>query len=126
MGNIAQFRNKIFICAIIIAVIAQLISLFILGLDLEFTVGLIVGTVVAIVNFFVMVICLEITLEKKKVLINTLGFLIRFALYGISFAFTVMHSYKMGAGCAIGFFTIQLSILYLFAIKPSLKRTKEI
>ncbi len=122
----AKFQKRIFICSLIIAAIVQIVSLFILGINFEFTLGLIVGTGVAIINFFIMSICTEIALEKKRTAISLIGFAGRFILYGTSFALTLIYSYKMGTGCAIGFFTVQLSILYLFAIKPSLKRSKEL
>ncbi len=126
MGSMVKFRNGILIAAVVIALVAEIFSLFILGFDIDFTIGLAAGTAVSLVNFIIMSICTEISLEKQKPVINLLGSASRFVLYGISFTLTVMHSYTMGAGCAIGFFTIQLAMLYLFAIKPSLARSKNL
>ena len=124
MENLTKFRNRIFLTAGIIAVIAEIISLFILGIDFIFAAGLLIGTVVAVVNFFIMSICTEISLEKKKPLVTIIGTLLRYVLYGISFTPTLLYSYKMGIACGMGFFTIQISIMFLFVILPSLKRMR--
>ncbi len=126
MGGMAKFRNGILLAALVIAAVAEIFSLFILGFDIDFTIGLAIGTTVSLVNFFIMSICTEISLEKQKPVINLFGLGSRFVLYGASFTLTLMHSYTMGAGCGIGFFTIQLAMLYLFAIKPSLARSKNL
>ncbi len=119
-----KFRRSIILVALVLALIAEVVSILVLGLNWDFTIGLLGGTAVSIVNFTIMTITTEMSLEKKNPFLTMISMVIRFALYGGVFALAIMQNYTMGAGCAIGFFTVQIAIFYIHAIKPSMQRTK--
>lgn len=124
MENTATFKLKIFLVALIVAAVAFIVSLFFIGFNKEFVFGLAGGTGVAILNFNIMAFWASMALEKKSILINILGYIIRFAIYGGFFYLAVINSYKMAFGCGIGFFTIQIAIFYLFALRPQFEKKK--
>lgn len=112
------FKRKIFLYAMIVAGICQVISFFILGLDVLFTYGLFLGTAVAIVNFSILEGTLRIAMSGSSAAgIIIVGYLIRLAFYGFSFYTCVTTSYPCGAGAAIGYLTVKVAIYYLHGFK---------
>lgn len=121
--DLRQFKNKIFLYAIITAAISQVISFFVLGLDFKFTYGLVLGTAVAIVNFNILEGTLKTAMSGASAAgIIIVGYVIRLAFYGVSFYICVTTSYPCGAGAAIGYLTVKVAIYYLHGFKAKFSK----
>ena len=53
MTSLKEFRNEIIIYAIVMAAVAEVVSLFIIGPNVMFPVGLAAGTAVSIIGFII-------------------------------------------------------------------------
>lgn len=116
--DLKQFKRQIYKYALLIALIAEVISLPVLGLDLRFTYGLIVGTAVAIVNFTLMEATLRTAMTGASAAsIIIAGYMVRLVFYGASFYICIKTSYPCALGVAIGFVTIKIAIYYLHGFK---------
>ncbi|MGL4483393.1 MAG: hypothetical protein ACRCUS_00430 [Anaerovoracaceae bacterium] len=120
----SEFKNKIFLFALGIAILGLIVSFFIIGVDIRFILGLGMGLAVAILNFNILAFVNEKMLSGQGAYV-AVGYVARFAIYGGVFIIAVKNSLQMAAGCGIGFLTIQMSIFILFGILPSIKKKQE-
>ena len=116
MTNLNEFRNEIILYACLMAALAELISLFVIGPGLAFTAGLLAGTAVSIIGFIILVRSGQILLEKEKKSPVILGYIIRLVLYAVCFFICIRLSLKAGAGCGCGFVTVHFGIIFLYGI----------
>ena len=125
MDEFSKFKNRILLYGLVAAGIFELISLIFLGLSTRFVYGLLIGTCIAVVNFNIMIFCAKRVLEKEKPYWSTLGYVIRFLIYGVVLYMTFRSSYIVGIGCGAGFLTIQTSIFYIHILSPKIFRKKK-
>ncbi|MDO4834524.1 MAG: hypothetical protein Q4A40_05755 [Bacillota bacterium] len=116
MIDLNEFRNEIIIYACLMAVLAELISLFVIGPSLMFSVGLLAGTAISITGFMILVRSGQYLLEKETKAPVLLGYVIRLVLYAVCFFICIKASLRCGAGCGCGFITIHCGILFLYGI----------
>ena len=116
MTSLKEFRNEIIIYAIVMAAVAEVVSLFIIGPSVMFPAGLAVGTAVSIIGFIILVKTGETLMEESKKSPILLGYIVRLFLYGISFFICIKLSLQCGCGCGIGFVTIHFGIMFLYGI----------
>ena len=64
MTSLKEFRNEIIIYAIVMAAVAEVVSLFIIGPSVMFPAGLAVGTAVSIIGFIILVKTGETLMEE--------------------------------------------------------------
>ena len=116
MTNLKQFRNEIIIYAAAVAILAEVVSLFIIGINAWFSLGLAVGTAVTIVGFVLLVRTGEqlLLLNVKAPIIC--GYIFRIVLYAVAFFLCIRINLFCGAGCGIGFITIHIAIMVLYGI----------
>ncbi|MEG1584361.1 MAG: ATP synthase subunit I [Anaerovorax sp.] len=113
-----KFKNKIGLYAVIVAGICQVISFLVLGVDLKFTYGLVLGTAVALLNFNILEVTLRVAMSGGSgAAIIIIGYLVRLAFYGISFYICITTTYSCGAGAALGYLTVKVAIYYLHGFK---------
>ncbi len=116
--DLTQFKRQIFKYALLVALIAEVVSLPILGLNLKFTYGLVIGTAISIVNFTLMEATLRTAMTGASAAsIIIVGYMVRLAFYGVSFYTCIKTSYPCGVGVVIGFVTIKIAIYYLHGFK---------
>ena len=122
MDDLGKFKNKIFIYGILIMIVTELISLPIRGFDWKFSVGLILGTAIAIANFNIMTIISVMILQGKSKYLATLSLIIRLLLYGGVFYVSMRLSVSAGIASVCGFMTLKLAIFIIHGIIPFFKK----
>ena len=118
-------RKSTIALTILLMVVIEAVSLVILGWETGFAAGLFIGGVVSIINYLIMAATTERMAETGKRGIFFLGFLLRLALYGVSFYFTVFWiSLISGLGCGLGFLSSIISVMILNAIVPIIRNKR--
>lgn len=120
-----KFRNEIILYSLIMAAVAEVVSLIVIGPNIMFVLGLLIGTAVAIVGFIILVKTGQMLMDDKKKKPVVLGYVFRIFLYGISFLFCIKLSLPCGFGCGCGFITVHAGILFLYGIVYRFIRKKE-
>ena len=114
--SLKEFRNEIIIYAIVMAAVAEVISLIIIGPSMMFALGLVIGTAISIIGFIILVRTGQILMDSKKKSPVVLGYGLRVILYGAAFLICIKLALPCGAGCGCGFITIHFGILFLYGI----------
>lgn len=126
MNEINALKKQIFLYGILVAVLCEIISLFILGLNMKFSYGLALGTCIAIVNFNLLIFTWNKVLTSGSKWLAVIGYFIRMALYGYCFFICVKIGYMVGFACLIGFFTLKLPMYWLYGIKYKYNRNRKV
>lgn len=126
MSNLTAFKSGIFKYTIIISVICQLASLPFLGLNPQFSYGLALGTAVSIGNFNILEFTSKKVIMDKKASFAFIGYLMRLAIYGGAFYFSMKVGIISGLGCLIGFLSLKLAIYYLHGIKTKFSSNRKV
>ncbi len=117
MASFTKFRNQTLKYSIIIAILMELVSLGVLGFSTKFLLGLFAGTATSILNFVILehsAIGLMQTNSKVPVVA---GYFLRLPIYGLVFYACLMSGTRSVAGCALGFVTLPLALMYIYGIK---------
>ncbi len=117
MNDLTAFKNKIFVYGIIVMVFFEIASLPLIGLDIKYTYGLLIGTFIAISNFNILAYTLKKVLRDGKKSFIFLGYFLRLFLYGVAVVTAFKVSNHAGFGSLLGFITIKISIYYLHGFK---------
>lgn len=126
MDGLTSFKNKIFLYGILVAAIIELVSLPFLGLDIQFTYGLVLGTAIAIFNFSIMAFTFKRALNGKGVPIAILGYIVRLLIYGGAFYISMKVSPISGLGTVLGFLTLKGAIYYLHGFKAKFSKGRKV
>ncbi len=111
-----EFRNEIILYGCIMAAVAEVISLFVIGPTVMFPLGLVIGTAISIIGFIILIRTGQILMDSKKKSPVVLGYGFRILLYGAAFLVCIKISVPCGFGCGCGFITIHFGILFLYGI----------
>ena len=126
MDGLTSFKNKIFLYGIFVAVIVELVSLPFLGLNMQFSYGLALGTAIAILNFNIMAFTLKRALSGRGISISMLGYIIRLLIYGGTFYISMRVSQLSGLGTVLGFLTLKGAIYYLHGFKAKFSEGRKV
>lgn len=124
MTNLSDFKKEIVKYSIIMALVAEVISLVIIGINLRFVCGLIVGTAVTIFNFHLLVLSGEKVMEEQRAMPVVGGYFVRLVIYGVVFFVATRFGFAAAAGCAAGFITIHAAIMFTYLIVYGLFKKK--
>ena len=116
MTSLKEFRNEIIIYGIVMAAVAEVVSLFVIGPNALFAAGLAAGTAVSVIGFIILVRTGETLAEESKKSPILLGYIVRLLLYGVVFFICIKASLPCGFGCGVGFVTIHFGILFLYGV----------
>ena len=116
MTSLKEFRNEIIIYGIVMAAVAEVVSLFVIGPNALFSAGLAAGTAVSVIGFIILVRTGETLAEESKKSPILLGYIVRLLLYGVVFFICIKASLPCGFGCGVGFVTIHFGILFLYGV----------
>ena len=125
MTSLKEFRNEIIIYGIVMAAVAEVVSLFIIGPSVLVAVGLAAGTAVSVIGFIILVRTGETLMEESRKAPILLGYIVRLVLYGAVFFICIKASLPCGFGCGIGFVTIHFGIMFLYGIVYKFIRKKK-
>lgn len=117
MNKLFEFKKNIYKYAIICAAIFEVVSIIIIGISIQFTYGLVMGTLIAITNFSLMAFIFDKMLSEKKIGLSILGYIIRLGLCAAVILVALKIDIVCAAGALLGLVTIKISILYLHGIK---------
>src|SRR5665648_1201580 len=113
MNDLTTFKNKIFLYGLIVMMVFEIVSLPLIGLDIKYAYGLLLGTFIAIANFNILAFTLKKVLSNGNKSFIFLGYFLRLALYGVAVVTAFKVSNHAGFGCMLGFITVKISIYYL-------------
>lgn len=122
MEDLVRFKNKIVLYGILVMLIMEIISLPFLGFSLKFTIGLLLGTAIAIANLNILAISSVMILNGKNKFFASASYLIRLLLYGGVFYLAMKFSYTAGFASIFGFMTVKIAIIFLHGIMPRFKK----
>ncbi|MGI6721407.1 MAG: hypothetical protein ACOX4I_02430 [Anaerovoracaceae bacterium] len=125
MKGLAEFRNRIFVHCIVIAIAAELISLAIIGADIGFLAGIAIGTFITMINFNIMVWSAKRMLERQSKGPVVGGYFIRMPIYGVIFYLCLMISGHCAIACVIGFLSLHVSIMLIYGIESRMPGAKK-
>ena len=124
--EVSEFKGKIIKWSLVITVIIGVLSLFFLGFDKHFFLGLFLGVLVTILNFNLLVWQgLSLTGVKKPRAASYFGYFIRLLLYGFVFYLTIRISYLCGFGALLGFLSQKIAIFFVYMILPKFAKKEE-
>jgi hypothetical protein len=95
-------------------ILAELISLPIIGLNYKFLVGLFIGALISIVAVLALSISANAAVSRGKIALVTFGLICRMILYtvGLSFSFIVLGT-AAGFATSIGLLTMILGVIII-------------
>ncbi len=125
MTNLSEFKGEIVKYTALMALVAEVISLPLIGIKLPFSCGLVVGTAVTIFNFQLLVYSGEQVIKSKRAMPVVGGYFVRLLIYGIAFLVALKFGWYVAAGCAAGFITLHVAIMFTYLVVYGLfKKTK--
>ncbi|MBQ8151483.1 MAG: hypothetical protein IJ070_01805 [Firmicutes bacterium] len=116
MTDLTKFKKEIVRYVVVMALAAEVISLPVIGVSLMFTAGLVVGTAVTILNFTLLVKAGEKVMEQNRAMPMVGGYFVRLVIYGAVFVAAVKFGFHAAVGCALGFVTLHVSIMFTYLI----------
>jgi hypothetical protein len=117
-----KFKRDVVLRALPVMLFFEVVSLFFLGLNPGFSVGLLLGTAASILNFFIMSFAAERVLSTGRNGATFSGFFLRLAVYGGAFYLSAVRiSLIAGLGTGLGFLTAIIAVLYLNGLSPILR-----
>jgi hypothetical protein len=117
MTSFMKFRNQTLKYSIIVAIVMELVSLVVLGFSTKFLLGLFAGTATSIVNFTLLERSVVGLMQTNSKIPVVAGYFLRLPIYGAVFYACLMSGTSSVAGCALGFVTLPLALMYIYGIK---------
>ena len=125
MNSAYEYKNEVIKLNIIIVLICEAVSLFFIGFDIKFALGLIAGTVITVINMNILYAFVKIAVNNNwGIIFNLLGYVIRMTIYGLALYLSIKISNASAIGIAIGFLGINLSVFFAQGINIIKSRSK--
>lgn len=129
MNKTCEYKNEVLKLNIIIILICEAVSIFFIGFDFNFALGLIISTIAAAINLNILYLFVKISVcNNRGIIFNLLGYVIRMMIYGLALYFSIKISNTSAIGTIIGFLAINLSMFFtqgINIIKGKNKRQAE-
>ena len=117
MSNSTNFKLQIFKYTLAIAVLFEAGSLPLLGFSVEYTCGLLAGTVVSMVSFSIMLTMSKRILSSGQKWMASAGYMLRLPIYGLTFFICIKVGGIIAAiACLLGFITVTVAIIFVHGI----------
>lgn len=114
--NLRQFRKEIIIATVCTAVLAELVSLAVIGPNRLFLTGLGAGTATTILSFLILARTGTLMDLFKSGFPVAAGYFLRMLLYGAVFFVCIIRGAACGFGCLAGFISLHFGIFILYGI----------
>ncbi len=126
MAGLKEFKNEIIRNTLLTALVIQMISLPVIGICLPFTCALVFGTLITVFNFILLVSAGEKVVNAKSSGPMVGSYFLRLAIYGAGF-FAAIKFFGLyaAAGCAAGYLSLHLAILFTYLIIYGLFKKKK-
>lgn len=113
MDSFDIFKNRIAKYGAVLMVIIEIVSLPIIGFSLKFALGLLLGTVISIVNLYLLAYqCKQVIMEGNK-FISVWGYILRLFLFGAVLVICIKISLPCGVGAILGILTTKVSMAFI-------------
>ena len=122
VGDISKLRKEIIKYTIIVAAVVGGASLLILWPNAYFSYGLALGTCASVINMNILSVFIEQASKKGKKGLIQGSFLVRVLIYGSVFWLVMNTAALASLGAVIGFFLPQIAMLYIFRLRPVIRR----
>ena len=116
MGDLKSFKKEILLSALGMAILGEIVSLFVYRPSLWFAAGVAAGTATTIICFLILTRTGAITEITKKSGVVVLGYFARMLLYGAVFFICIKIKVPCGFGCLVGFISLHFGILVLYGV----------
>ncbi|NLD19569.1 MAG: hypothetical protein GX663_04890 [Clostridiales bacterium] len=117
MYDLKNFRNQIIKYDVVIACIIIVMSLPFLKLEPFFWLGVILGTITALLSLRIMIASGKRVAENGSKGAAVAGYFLRLPIYGVVFYFCIKMNLMCGLACGLGFLTTPISIFYIYGIR---------
>ncbi|MDO4196708.1 MAG: hypothetical protein Q4D33_11240, partial [Prevotellaceae bacterium] len=101
------------------------VSIPVIGVSIPFIGGLVVGTAVTAFNFNLLVLSGEKVVSEQRTMPIVGGYFVRLVIYGIVFFIATRFGFRAAVGCAIGFVTLHVAIMFTYLIVYGLFKKKK-
>lgn len=102
-----DLKNKVIKKALIVSGIIFLASVFIKP---EFSLGLLIGAMISVVNFFLLAQQVKKVVEGKFLFFSFFGYIIRYLLMAVALYVSIRINIWVFVGCAVGLFMVRLGM----------------
>ena len=125
--DLKSFKGQIIKYTIVVTLIIEACSIPVLGFNVGFLCGLLVGAVVAIASFLALIIISKRVLGTGEKWMASAGYLIRLPVYGAAFYITLkVGGTVAGIASLFGFLTTNFSMIYIYGIKSKFSKGRKV
>lgn len=117
MNSFTKFRHLTLKYTIVVALIVEVVSLVVLGFSVKFLIGLFAGTTTTIINFAILESSAIGLMQTNSKIPVVAGYFLRLPIYGVVFYLCLTAGMRSVVGCALGFVTLPLALMYIYGIK---------
>ena len=93
MDEVSKLKKQVAIYGLAVIAVCEIVSLFIIGFDIGFTVFLLAGFAAALVNFWLLAFFLQKMLDSGNAGFSTISFVIRILIYCAVFFISVKQGH---------------------------------
>lgn len=126
MDDISKIKKQVAVYGFVFIVICQIVSLFVIGFNLLFSVFLLAGFAAGILNFNLIEFFLKKMLESGNAGFSTLSFVIRILIYCAVFFIAVKQGTAPGLACLLGILAPKLPLYYFHAVKTEFNKDRKV
>ena len=113
MDEVSKLKKQVAIYGLAVIAVCEIVSLFIIGFDIGFTVFLLAGFAAALVNFWLLAFFLQKMLDSGNAGFSTISFVIRILIYCAVFFISVKQGHTPSwVGCLIGILAPKVPLYY--------------
>ena len=98
MDEVSKLKKQVAIYGLAVIAVCEIVSLFIIGFDIGFTVFLLAGFAAALVNFWLLAFFLQKMLDSGNAGFSTISFVIRILIYCAVFFISVKQGHTPELG----------------------------
>ena len=125
MKSACECKNETIKLNIIIVLICEASSIFFIGFDMKFALGLAIGAAVASINMNILFSFVKTSVNNSwGIIFNLLGYVVRMIIYGIALYFSIKISNTSAIGTIIGFIGMNISMFLAHGINIMKSRSK--
>ena len=127
MDEVSKLKKQVAIYGLAVIAVCEIVSLFIIGFDIGFTVFLLAGFAAALVNFWLLAFFLQKMLDSGNAGFSTISFVIRILIYCAVFFISVKQGHTPSwVGCLIGILAPKVPLYYFNAVKPDFNTKRKV
>ena len=125
--DLGLFAQYLAIYGLAVVAVCEIVSLFIVGFDIGFTVFLLAGFAAALVNFWLLAFFLQKMLDSGNAGFSTISFVIRILIYCAVFFIAVKQGHTPSwVGCLAGILAPKVPLYYFNAVKPDFNTKRKV